>query len=114
MSSRLIDTHSRRSHQEPMKCPHCGGQAYRRSSRDVSETMREAAWICLNTECGCTFGTRTEIYVLFSLPAVPKPGINIPLSSHVKRSLLTAHLEHAGAIQCRTSVPQQGDIFDTA
>jgi len=71
-----------------IRCPHCATRAVARSSQELSDTMREITYACLNPICGHTYVARLEVARTLSPSAVPKSGINIPLSPHVRERLM--------------------------
>jgi hypothetical protein len=60
-------------------CPHCKSIAFTRSSRQATETLREAYLQCSNLYCGHTFKTLTEIVATLSPSATPNPKVFIRL-----------------------------------
>lgn len=98
-----------------MLCPHCKQHAYTRSSRQLTVTSRETFFQCRNLECGHTFTAVTEINHTISPSATPDPTVVIPLSSHIKRSLLS-HLLQSMPTSSYTPVCATGtlDLFEAA
>lgn len=96
-----------------MACPHCDAQCEIRTSRLLSKTMRELVYACTNAECGHTFVANTEIVRTLSPSATPDPTVNLPLSTHVQRSMLRIVLDNAGeaAHQARYTPPATADMF---
>jgi len=64
-----------------MHCPHCDQRASVRTSRSLSPLYRELSYQCTNVECGHTFKCGLEILCSLSPSAMPKPGIDLPLST---------------------------------
>lgn len=96
-----------------LRCPHCASPCTIRSSEQMSVLTRQSFYCCVNAECGHTFVALTEIVRTLSPSATPDPSVNLPLSSHVRRDLLQATLEHAGvAPHCtRSTRAVNGDLF---
>jgi hypothetical protein len=56
-------------------CPHCEAAAHVRSSRAVTDMVRQLFYACTNFECGCTFGAQLEITHQISPSARPNPAV---------------------------------------
>lgn len=96
-------------------CPHCKACSHIRTSRMVSDTMREAVYACSNPECGHTYVVRASADYTLSPSATPNPAVRLPLSSHVRRGLVRAQLDCAqGAEHEAQFTPAQstGDLFE--
>ena len=74
---------------------------------------RQSVYCCVNAECGHTFVALTEIVRTLSPSATPNPSVNLPLSTHVRRDMLRATLDHAASAehQTRNTAPVTGDLF---
>lgn len=96
-----------------MACPMCDSHSAIRTSALVTKTMRETIYQCSNVECGCTFVFTGEISRILNLGATPRPGVAIPLSSHVRRDLMRVMLDNASEAQheARYTLPVTGDLF---
>lgn len=96
-----------------MPCMHCKAQAEIRTSRMVTESMRESTYVCTNVECGHTFVAITEAVRTLVPSATPDPAVNLPLSNHVRRDLMRVVLDNAGQAehQARFTAPITGDLF---
>ncbi len=96
-----------------LQCPHCGHPALVRSSSKITVLTKESLHYCTNPECGHTFVALTEIVRTLSPSATPDPSVHLPLSSHVRRDLVRAQLEHASqaAHQTQFTQPVTGDLF---
>lgn len=96
-----------------MACPHCEAEAAIRTSRMVSDTMRELIYACSNTECGHTFLAVTEIRYTLSPSAIPNPKVLLPLSTHVRRDMVKAVMDSAGHSHhnAQYTPPATGDLF---
>ncbi len=96
-----------------MQCPHCKHPALKRNSMQITPLTRESLHYCTNPECGHTFVALTEIVRTLSPSATPDPSVRLPLSSHVRRDLLRATLDHAGTAEHQTQFtePVNGDLF---
>ena len=94
-------------------CPHCEHLCTIRTSNMMTKTMRETTYICSNPECACSFVVNSQIHRMLNVGATPDPSINIPLSSHVRRDVVRAMLDHAeeAAHQPRYTKPVTGDLF---
>lgn len=94
-------------------CPHCGADCEIRTSEGMTITMRETTYRCTNPECGHTFVARLEIVRTLSPSATPNPSVSLPISSHVRRDVLRAVLEHAEEAphKSRYTKPVTGDLF---
>lgn len=98
------------------QCPHCKVSSEIRTSRMVSDTMRESIYACTNPECGHTFVVMAEVARTLSPSAVPDPTVNIPLSTHVRRDLVRVVLDLASEAphEPRYTAPATGDLFARA
>ncbi|MHB1430075.1 MAG: Ogr/Delta-like zinc finger protein [Rhodocyclaceae bacterium] len=67
-----------------LKCPHCGGTAHIRTSRDLSEITRELSIQCLNVECSHSWVAIIEAVRTIAPSMTPNPAIHIPLSPRVE------------------------------
>ena len=70
---------------------------------------------CTNWECGHNFKSLEEIVVSLTPSSTPNPGVHLPLSSHVRRSLLQrqldcAHVAHHTPVNAS---PTTLDLFDS-
>ena len=95
------------------QCPHCKASSEIRTGRMVSDTMREAIYACTNVECGHTFVVLSEVARTLSPSATPDPTVNRPLSTHVRRDMMRATLDHAAsaAHTPQFTRPVTGDLF---
>lgn len=71
-----------------IRCPHCDGRAITRSSRELSSTMREIYYLCLDPECGHAFVATLEIVRTLSPSAKPKSEVRLPISPHVRQRVM--------------------------
>lgn len=96
-----------------LPCPHCRWPSVIRTSEQMSVLTRQYVFCCVNAECGHTFVGTLEISRTLSPSATPDPSVNLPFSSHVRRDMLRAQLEHAGtaAHTTRSTAPVTGDLF---
>lgn len=62
-----------------MNCPHCGSRAQVRTSKEVSRTMREVYFQCVNLACGHTWAASLEANRTISPSAVPSPEVDLPI-----------------------------------
>lgn len=97
-----------------MRCPHCSSWAFTRSSAEITDTSRESFWMCKNFECGHTFSTVTSINRTLSPSAIPKPGVIIPMSSHMRRAVLSYQLSSGPTLEYKPTQiqPETLDLFD--
>lgn len=58
-----------------MHCPYCKSVAYTKSSRYMSEQVKERYHQCTNLVCSCTFKTSESITKVITAPPKPK---NVP------------------------------------
>lgn len=96
-----------------LPCPHCKWPSVIRTSEQMSVLTRQYVFCCANAECGHTFVATLEISRTLSPSATPDPGVNLPLSSHVRRDMLRITLDHAASAehQARNTTPVTGDLF---
>lgn len=96
-----------------MPCLHCKAQAEIRTSRMLSDSMRESTYQCTNVECGHTFVAVTEVVRTLVPSATPDPSVTLPLSTHVRRGLMRAVLDNADEAphQPINAAPFTGDLF---
>lgn len=89
-------------------CPHCGAPAVARTSEQMSPLLRKSWHWCKNRACGHRFASFTEIRYTLSPPAMPRPGVVLPLSRHVQRAALHDLLRSAPVGQDPTPPPAAG------
>lgn len=58
-----------------MHCPYCKSPAHTKSSRYMSEQVKERYHQCTNLDCSCTFKTSESITKVITAP--PKPDVEI-------------------------------------
>jgi hypothetical protein len=63
-----------------LDCPHCNSPATIRTSRPLSETVREASVQCTNVWCAHTWITQIAAVRTISPSMTPNPKVHIPLS----------------------------------
>ena len=99
-----------------IKCPHCTSRARAVKSREMTVTMREVTYQCTNVLCGHTYVAGLEVMRTLSPSAMPNPQVNIPLSPHVERRLLTVQLDVAPVSTVREAdAPARNlDLFEGA
>ncbi|MBR8055646.1 ogr/Delta-like zinc finger family protein [Burkholderia vietnamiensis] len=71
-----------------LRCPHCRARTIARTSRELSETMREIVFVCTDYDCGHTFVSQLEAVRTLSPSAKPNPGIGLPISPHVRERVM--------------------------
>jgi predicted RNA-binding Zn-ribbon protein involved in translation (DUF1610 family) len=71
-----------------IKCPHCNSRAITRSAREMSITLREIVYMCLNPECGHTYVANLEVVRTLSLSAKPRQEVRLPISPHVRQRVM--------------------------
>lgn len=76
-------------------CPHCQSPGRIRTSRPLSELVKEVHVMCTNPLCGHAFVAFFEVKYTTSLSAQPNEKINLPLSRAVKRRRLMNELRSA-------------------
>lgn len=115
LRSAAVGARARAGHREGSRliCPHCKEFSYTRTSAQITVLTRESTHICTNPECGCTFVALTEVVRVLSPSATPDPSVNLPLSSHVRRDMMRATLDHAASAEHATQFtrPITGDLF---
>ncbi|ECV5707818.1 ogr/Delta-like zinc finger family protein [Salmonella enterica subsp. enterica] len=67
-----------------IRCPHCDGKAIARSSRELSPTLRQISYQCIDPECGHTYLAHLEIVRTLSPSAKPNAAITLPYSPHIR------------------------------
>lgn len=67
-----------------IRCPHCKARAIARSSRELSATMREIVYACLDPECGHTYVAQLEAVRTLSPSAKPQSEVRLPISQHTR------------------------------
>ena len=115
LRSAAVGARARAGHKEAMRlqCPHCKEPSFIRTSAQMTVLTRESTYACTNPECGHTFVALTEVVRTLSPSATPDPSVNLPLSSHVRRDMLRATLDHApsAAHDPQFTRPITGDLF---
>lgn len=71
-----------------IRCPHCESRAIARSSRELSATLREITFICLDPECGHTYVAHLEVVRTLSPSAKPKQEVRLPISPAVAHRVM--------------------------
>jgi hypothetical protein len=71
-----------------LRCPHCRSRVVARTSRELSLTMREIVFVCMDYECGHTFVAQLEAVRTLSPSGKPDPEIGLPLSPHVRERVM--------------------------
>lgn len=71
-----------------IRCPHCDSRAIARSSRELSVTMREIIYMCIDPECGHTYVAQLEIVRTLSPSAKPKSEVRLPISPYVRQRVM--------------------------
>ncbi|WP_153111522.1 ogr/Delta-like zinc finger family protein [Propionivibrio limicola] len=61
-------------------CPHCGSESTVRSSKQLSETVREAKVQCNNPDCAHTWIAQLAALRTIAPSMMPNPKVFIPLS----------------------------------
>lgn len=75
-------------------CWKCGSRATSVKMRAISPTLVEAGYRCSNIDCGHTFVVALEAIRTLNPGAYPSPpGINVPLSKHIRRRELVEQIE---------------------
>lgn len=95
-------------------CAHCGAQSEIKTAYMVTVTLRETFYGCTNYECGHCFVVIAEVGRTTVPSATPNPAVNIPLSSHIRRSMVRVLLDNApeAAHVARFTAPVTGDLFE--
>lgn len=75
-----------------MHCPYCKSPAHAKSSRYMSEQVRERYHQCTNLDCSCTF--KTHETSLKSLPASLSRNCTTWSQSHRVRRKLSSVMVH--------------------
>lgn len=63
-----------------VKCPHCGADSTVRSSKQMSDTVREATVSCDNPECMHSWISQLVAVRTIAPSMTPNPKVYIPLS----------------------------------
>lgn len=63
------------------RCPHCRAKAKIRTSRELSNTLREVFYQCADLECGFCFAVHAEAVRSLSPSAKPDPAVQLPYST---------------------------------
>ncbi|WP_175772409.1 ogr/Delta-like zinc finger family protein [Paraburkholderia phenazinium] len=71
-----------------IRCPHCATRPIARSSRELTSTLREVTYMCLNPECGHTYVANLEIVRTLSPSALPNPAVRLPFSPNVRERIM--------------------------
>lgn len=66
-----------------IRCPHCDAGATARSSRQLSKTLREIVYQCVDPECGHTYVANLEAVRTLSPSAKPRTEVRLPISPAV-------------------------------
>jgi hypothetical protein len=71
-----------------LSCPHCRSRVIARTSRELTSTLREIVFVCLDYTCGHTFVANLEAVRTLSPSAKPNSAIGLPISKHVKERVM--------------------------
>lgn len=69
-------------------CPHCRSTSIARTSRELSVTMKEITYMCIDPECGHTYIVTHEVTRTLSPSAKPDPKVSLPLSPHTRERVM--------------------------
>ncbi|MEN4768867.1 ogr/Delta-like zinc finger family protein [Duffyella gerundensis] len=61
-----------------MHCPYCKSPAHAKSSRYMSEQVKERYHQCTNLECSCSFKTNESITRVITAPPQPEKLVEKP------------------------------------
>lgn len=61
-----------------MHCPFCKSPAHAKSSRYMSEQVKERYHQCTNLDCSCSFKTHENIVKVITCPPQPEPVTAMP------------------------------------
>lgn len=73
-----------------IKCPHCGAESTVRSSKQMSDTVREAKVSCDNPECMHSWIAQLVAVRTIAPSMMPNPKVYIPLSDRSPAANLPA------------------------
>ena len=91
------------------KCWKCGDRATAVKMKSISATLMEAGYRCRNIDCGHTFVVALEAIRSLNPGAFPSPpGIQVPLSRHVRRRALMDQLEYLPDAKGGSMAPTDG------
>lgn len=65
-----------------ISCPICAAGARARTSRKLSDTLREIRYRCENDDCGHIYIAHLEVVYTVVPSALENPAVQIPLSPH--------------------------------
>lgn len=71
-----------------IRCPYCQSRAIARSSRELSKTMREIVYACVDPECGHTYVAQLEAVRTLSPSAKKISEVLMPISQHVRARIM--------------------------
>ena len=67
------------------RCPHCESPGTIRSSEEVTILHRDLWLICTNADCGHSWKAQLSFVHSISLPANPRPGLDLPVGQNKRR-----------------------------
>lgn len=67
-----------------MNCPHCDSRATVRNSVPMSPLVRAVYFQCGSIACGHTWKAHIEAVATISPSAIPRPGVNLPISPYAE------------------------------
>ncbi|MCW9401788.1 ogr/Delta-like zinc finger family protein [Klebsiella quasipneumoniae] len=70
-----------------MHCPFCKKSAHTRTSRYLSENVKQRYHQCTNIECSATFRTTEAIDEVIRLPAEKTPPVAEPVTPQASRKV---------------------------
>ena len=80
-----------------MRCPFCRTAAHVRTSRYMSDTVKESYLQCQNMHCSATFKTHESIFVVIRSPDIdekPAPAVATPAPSRQVKSCYSSPFRH--------------------
>ncbi|WP_197484004.1 ogr/Delta-like zinc finger family protein [Comamonas thiooxydans] len=84
LSKEFVDPGGRRL---MFNCPHCGAKSHSRTSRFVTDLVRDVVFVCTDIECGHTFMAQLAAVRTISPSSKPREGIFLPMSA-LKQKLI--------------------------
>ena len=76
-------------------CPHCGGSARIRYSKQVTPIYREGVIECQNADCGWRGKFSLEYTNTMTPSQQPNPHVTLPIPARIRESLLAQLMAEA-------------------
>lgn len=103
-----------------VRCPHCDSRCVGQRDRRISRVLTEVDYLCTNPQCNHRFVVAVEAVRTIGLSSTPRADVHLPLSSHIRRSVIAAQISQLPPARCddawpagqAAAVDATGDLFE--